>query len=44
VQAFHEQTPSEEQVEERTGEQTFPPQQFSVRKPIRPFIAEKLAE
>jgi hypothetical protein len=43
VQAFHEQAPSLEQLETRTGEQTFPPQQFSVKNPSKPFIASKLA-
>jgi hypothetical protein len=43
VQAFHEQAPSSEQLETRTGEQTFPPQQFSVKNPSTPFIASKLA-
>jgi hypothetical protein len=44
MQAFHEQAPSLEQLGMRTGEQTFPPQQFSVKKPTSPFIVAKFAE
>jgi hypothetical protein len=43
MQAFHEQAPSFEQSEMRTGEQGLPPQQFSLRKFISEFIAVKLA-